>query len=167
MDSDGNLDEGSMKVCAAFVVECMPQLKERMIAKMVIEDSIKSGVVNINPEKAWEGNTPLRSFTVTTDYTGIQNDNSHEADESEVASPNQVISAVAFNGINVVRSSEMYDAFASYIKQKSDIGISGDTKPVLHKLAKELLRSLDTANDISSARSIVEKILDEATKEGI
>lgn len=167
MDSDGNLDEGSMKVCAAFVVECMPQLKEKMIAKMVIEDSIKSGVININPEVAWEGNTPLRSFTVTTDYTGIQNDNSHEADESEVASPNQVISAVAFNGINVRRSSEMYDAFASYIKQKSDIGISGDTQPVLRKLAKELLRSLDTANDISSARAIVERILKESSSEGI
>ena len=101
--SDGQmlLSEGSMELITKYMCYVEPDLKNKIIGEISLSDTIKSGVTNINPEEAWSGEMRLNYSYMPLDNYGVQNDNSHEADESELAQPSQVISGIAFNGVNV------------------------------------------------------------------
>ena len=167
-DEFGTFNEASIEYCANFVAYVKPEFKQQMVAKYVTKDSIKSGIINCNSEKAWEGHDTLKTHTISTELLGIQNDSTHEADESLVAGPTQVVSAVGFNGVKVQRSSELYNAYSKLVMAGADLGITfnsdAERQKVLTYISKALLRSLETAKDISDARMIVDNAFQEILK---
>ena len=169
--SDGQmlLSEGSMELITKYMCYVEPDLKNKIIGEISLSDTIKSGVTNINPEKAWSGEMRLNYSYMPLDNYGVQNDNSHEADESELAQPSQVISGIAFNGVNVARSSQLYEALSKLIDFNSlDIKFTDDESKnkVLLRIAKQLLGSFKTSKQLSNAQAMLTKILEETSKNG-
>ncbi len=169
--SDGQmlLSEGSMELITKYMCYVEPDLKNKIIGEISLSDTIKSGVTNVNPEEAWSGEMRLNYSYMPLDNYGVQNDNSHEADESELAQPSQVISGIAFNGVNIARSSQLYEALSKLIDFNSlDIKFTDDESKnkVLLRIAKQLLGSFKTSKQLSNAQAMLAKILEETSENG-
>lgn len=169
MDSNLRASEGSIKYITKFMCYVQPQMKDQLIGEISLTDTIKSGATNVNPEEAWSGDMKLNYSYMPMDNYGVQNDNSHEADDSELAQPSQVISGVAFNGVNVARSSELYEAMAQLV-DFSSFGITfkdeDSRKKVLSKIARSLYKSFDTSKQLSHAQQILQEAIEEEKENG-
>lgn len=99
-------------------------LKEMMIAYAANKSAVKNGISNLNSEKAWEGNTPLRYMTLDSDGLGIQMDADHEIDEAEMTEFSQVISALEAGGRLHHLTRQVYKALGELAIRASNIEIN-------------------------------------------
>jgi len=103
----------SMEYIAYAISEYDRSMKESMTSKIIDVSTNKSSIVNINQiEDVDATDLPLNTSLIDNTRWGMQQDYSHESDESTIPSLTQVISAVAFNGKNIKKVKGMYDALA-------------------------------------------------------
>ena len=161
--------EASMEYVAYIISELQPDLKSKVIAKIVPESATKSAIINLNPsldklEKDENGILILQSYKANTNMWGIQNDSSHLADDSEISGPTQVIQALSFFGTNIKLASDVYKTMAavtmeSLNKLNSQFTNDDDKFNFHYQLTQDLLVSLQAAKDVSSAPELAVKTL--------
>lgn len=144
----------SMEIISLWISEFDNSMKESIISKIVDVSSNKSGITNINAlDKVDDDTSELNTHYIDNSRWGMQQDYTHEADESTIPSLTQVISAIAFNGKNTKLVGEMYEALAHItLFQAQKRGVQYNNMDFHRKLVKTLLHSFEnTANSRSDA----------------
>lgn len=163
----------SMEFTADIISEFSPDTKTEVIAKIADQESIKSSQINVNTKSDVQaiqnGTGEFKFFEADTRYFGIQMDASHQADESLIPGLTQVFTALAFNGNNVELVGQVYDAMAAITEQSlAPLQLKFADKNEKYQfhlyLAKELIKSLQSAKDVSSAPEIAAKTLEDIIK---
>lgn len=171
-DGDWRPSNASMKAIALMISEYDPSVKERMTSKIIDVSANKSGITNIN--SADDVDNPeiegLNTTLIDNTRWGMQQDYSHESDESSIPSLSQVISAVAFNGKNIKLVQDMYDTLASLtllkarelgIRYSNDLESQDKDEFYFHKrLVEKLLSSLSTGAARSDALTLTREAKD-------
>lgn len=159
---------GSMEYIAYAISEHDPSVKQSMVSKIVDVSANKSGITNINTLEEVDTDNDLELNTTMIDNSrwGMQQDYSHESDESTIPSLSQVISAIAFNGKNIKLVGDMYETLAQLTLLKAhDLKITFDhgENPQAefnfhYKLVEQLTRSLETGATRSDALTLTYEV---------
>ena len=157
--------ESSMEYISYIISEQQAELKSEIIAKVVPNSSTKSGAINVNPslDKLIDEES-IRSYDAETSNWGLQSDSSHLADESEISGPTQVPQILSFYGTNIKLASDVYKTMAAVtmesLKKLDKQFEDNDQRFNFHyQLAKDLLISLQSAKDVSTAPEITQKTI--------
>ena len=147
-------------------------LKDYLISILANSSAVKNGITNLNPASVLKGNQDLIYTEIDVTNFGVQLDANHEADFSELTEMSQVISALAANGKTMNEAKEAFMEIQKIIERSlkqtetliektsnPDIKISQNaTKALYSTLSKLVVDSLATADKISLAHSIVERL---------
>lgn len=163
----------SMEYIAYAISEYDRSMKESITSKIIDVSANKSSIVNINQiDDVDTTDLPLNTSLIDNTRWGMQQDYSHEADESTIPSLTQVISAVAFNGKNINKVKGMYDALAQLTMLKArELGVKAapteEQEFAFHrKLVKMLINSLQGNNSRSNALAIARQAYDKMKEMG-
>lgn len=144
-------------------------LKHACIHWVCTKGAVKTGIANVNSQKAWVDNNPLNFYKVGMRFAGIQLDAAHTADMSEVSLFTQVLSACCSRGFTGKTAQQVYDSLAALGKYGSKeifevydkYQTTGDRKGfdtaianlVVNQLAKQPRDTIGSA----SIQSLIEK----------
>lgn len=170
---DGILDwsEKSNERVADLISLYASKLKEVITAKLVDKSAAKSCDVNINPVGTlYDENYPtFAHYIADTSRMGIQQDYSHESDESQIPALTQVLTALAFNGENIDLVNDIYETLGDILDESLRPLRNLLSKPDKHDfnkyVAEKLLRSLEKSGVQSNATSIVKEALEKIYKD--
>lgn len=166
-NDEGKIDysDNSQDIIADLMSNYDPSLKEKMIGKLVDIESDKSsaGPINSKNKLLSSDHAPLAyNYIDSADY-GIQQDYSHEGEDSVLASPTQVINAIGFNGQNVDLAGDAYKTLSDITNralEKFARRWEADDQTGFHKyMADELMHALKTNSLSSNAQQIVQTAL--------
>lgn len=165
-DTQGNIANTSMDAVADLISEYDPDVKDFIIHKIVDVSSNKSGITNLNYlEDVDDKTTELNYHSIDNSRWGMQQDYSHESDESDIPSLTQVISAIALNGKNIKLVGDVYkvlERITLYNLEKENIQWIPGHKSIQklnQDLAEDLIRSLAGRGGISDAINIAARVL--------
>lgn len=165
INNEISYSNASLEVVANYISESQFDLKSKIIAKCVPHSSTKSFAQNTNKsirDIVSDEKYEFTHYSAKTQNWGIQNDSSHEADESDIPGLTQVFSALAFNGNNIQKVNAIYEIIMDITEnslKSLNVAFSKEDDSFKKKILKDLLRSLSSAKDVSSAVQIVEKEL--------
>lgn len=155
----------SQILLADLMSEFDPSLKSAMVHKLVDEEASKSsqGIKN-SKNRIFNSDSPLVCNYLRADRYGIQQDYSHEGEESEIPMLTQVVTAIAFNGENSEMVQNLYEVLGQIIENSLSPLLKKWNTPghrEFHKfLAQEMLRNLENNTIKSNAESLVKDLLE-------
>lgn len=158
--------EASMEMSALLICEYSPEVKTKMIAKLIDINSAKSGQVNVNTKKdVIESDDDLLYQEVESDRFGIQQDYTHEMVDSDIPLLTQALAGAALNGKNPEIAQIIYDQLADIVDDSIQsvekyFGSEDQKRKFKTKLVEELARSLKTSSASTTADDIVKETLE-------
>lgn len=175
---DGNWmpSNNSMDMIADIISEYDPIVKTTIISKLADVSCNKSGITNINIlDDVNDLNTPLNFTEIDNSRWGLQQDYSHESDESTIPSLTQVLSSIGLNGKNIKFVQRAYEVLSQItLMRANELGIKyngtkEDEIKFYRKTVKMLVDSLESSStSISDSVTQIKKaqqILEEAGKD--
>ena len=181
--NDGEVtSESSFELISDFVSEYdykfKTNLKSEFTAIYANSSAVKSSAINVNESYDQES---FMTMDFRWDDFGIQNDASHDADESEMSNPTQAYNNIAFNGMTADLAQEVWEslsqlmesnleAMIKYYGYKYDIDEYGNRTPSKDqrefnkRIAKILKQNLESSKDVSDGINILNKIIEQHSK---
>jgi hypothetical protein len=181
--NDGEVtSESSFELISDFVSEYdykfKTNLKSEFTAIYANSSAVKSSAINVNDHY---GQMDYMTMDFRWDDFGIQNDASHDADESEMSNPTQAYNNIAFNGMTSDLAQEVWESLAQlmennleamikYYGYKYDIDEYGNRTPSKDqrefnkRIAKILKQNLESSKDVSDGINILNKIIEQHSK---
>lgn len=128
-------------------------MKHSDIHWLVTSGAIKQGVGNLNPKSCFYGHHKLNFMPVKMFQSGIQLDKEHHADDAEISTMTQVMSAACNAGYNKEVAERLYNAVYSLSKSgtrafRDEAGniITGDQKKFNQAVTDIIVKQLLNAN---------------------
>lgn len=137
IDGKLQLSEASHNVVANFIISYgkaigsdmdtqdsrnyIQPLKDMFIGCVADDTAVKRGGGNWNDTSVRYNEDELTYMEVGTEYYGPQQDSDHTADESEVSTPSQVVTALDINGYRHYDVSQIFHAFAMQSKNNIEL----------------------------------------------
>lgn len=128
-------------------------MKHSDIHWLVTSGAIKQGVGNLNPKSCFYGHHQLNFMPVKMFQSGIQLDKEHHADDAEISTMTQVMSAACNAGYNKEVAERLYNAVYSLSKSgtrafrnKAGNIITGDQKKFDQAVTDIIVKQLLNAN---------------------
>ncbi len=166
-DDNENVEfnDASQEYVAYLMCEFAPELKEVMIGKLVDPEASKStqGLTNSREYTFTDNNEDLVTQTLEATQYGVQQDHSHETEESTIPALTQVITAIAFNGQNVKLVQQLYELLGKLTTESlEDIGAMAEATnrtKFYRKIGQMIYNNLSDSSVVSNALVILEKTL--------
>lgn len=176
IDGDWIPSNSSMDMIADLISEYDPIVKTTIISKLADVSCNKSGITNINLlEDVNDQNTPLNFTEIDNSRWGLQQDYSHQSDESTIPSLTQVLSSIGLNGKNIKFVQRAYEVLSTITLMRAhELGVKykgtkADEVKFYRKTVKMLVDSLESSStSISDSVTQIKKaqqILEEAGKD--
>lgn len=174
---DGIIESNaSMELCAYTLCLMSKNSKvdyrENVISKILPSTVVKEGIKNLNSADLWNDDNDFIYFQASANAFGLQNDSTHLADDSLMADPTQVMTALAFNGKERWLAREVHILMGQLIDQgfkslSKELGLNDSDEKFYQKILKLAYQDLLTSKDVSNATNILKHIAEDYSKRGI
>lgn len=164
---DIDFNDASQEYVAYLMCEFAPHLKEVMIGKLVDPESSKStqGLTNSRETTFTDNDVELVTQSLEAVQYGMQQDHSHETEESTIPALTQVITAIAFNGQNPRLVQQLYELLGKLTTESlEDLEVMAEAPnrtKFYRKIGQMIYNNLKDNTVISNAQNILEKTLKE------